>query len=158
MTLSKIQILILGCALIGVALAGYFIMRPGGTTTGTADANNPAQVSIGKILYAENCASCHGANLEGEKNWRAPLAGGGGLPAPPHDQTGHTWHHPDALLFKYTKLGGQAVAPKNFKSNMPGFAATMSDDQIWAVLAYIKSSWPEKIRRRHTRLNEQQKN
>ena len=29
---------------------------------------------------------------------------------------------------------------------MPGFAATLSDTEIWAVLAYIKSTWPADIR------------
>ncbi len=157
MNLSKSQLVILCCALIGVAIAGYFIMRPAGSNSGQADANNLEQVAQGRKLYAENCASCHGTKLEGQKNWRRPLPEGG-LAAPPHDQTGHTWHHPDQLLFKYTKLGGQAIAPKGFKSNMPGFAETLSDEAIWAVLAFIKSSWPEKIRRRHAQLNAQTQN
>ena len=64
------------------------------------------------------------------------------LPAPPHDETGHTWHHNDALLFDVTKLGSTAVIGDDYKSNMPGFSETMSDGEIWAVLAYIKSTWP----------------
>lgn len=120
-----------------------------------ADPDNPAQVAMGKTLYAENCAACHGANLEGQKNWRAPLPTGG-LPAPPHDKTGHTWHHPDAVLFRYTKLGGQKVAPPAFKSNMPGYEDILSDGEIWAVLSYIKSRWPLKIRRRQTRMSQAQ--
>ena len=118
-----------------------------------ADPSNETQVAIGKTVYAENCASCHGVNLEGQKNWQTPLQTGG-LPAPPHDDSGHTWHHPDAVLFKYTKLGGQKLAPPPFKSNMPGFEGNLADAEIWAVLAYIKSEWPEKIRRRHARLNQ----
>ena len=43
----------------------------------------------GAQLYAENCASCHGANLEGQADWRSP-GPDGRLPAPPHDETGHT--------------------------------------------------------------------
>ena len=117
-----------------------------------ADAINNHQVGIGKNIYAENCTSCHGVNLEGQPNWRVQLPEGG-LPAPPHDETGHTWHHSDALNFKYTKLGGQKIAPEGFKSNMPGFGESLSDGQNWAVLAYIKSRWPEQIRRRHTQQN-----
>ena len=118
-----------------------------------ADPSNEAQVAIGKTVYAEHCASCHGVNLEGQKNWQTPLQTGG-LPAPPHDDSGHTWHHPDAVLFKYTKLGGQKLAPPPFKSNMPGFEGSLADTDIWAVLAYIKSEWPEKIRRRHARMSQ----
>jgi len=77
------------------------------------------------------------------------------MPAPPHDASGHTWHHPDSLLFGITKLGlvpGQYAPPK-YESDMPGFGATLSDDEIWAVLAYIKNSWPEKIRKAQTEVN-----
>ena len=41
--------------------------------------------------YQEYCASCHGVNLEGQANWRSRNQDGT-LPAPPHDETGHTWH------------------------------------------------------------------
>ncbi len=103
----------------------------------------------GKVLYAENCAACHGANLEGQPDWRTPDEDGV-LPAPPHDQTGHTWHHGDALLFDYTKRGGQAALEtrgvSGFSSGMPGFEDSLSDQQIWDILAFIKSTWPDRIR------------
>lgn len=101
----------------------------------------------GEQLYAENCASCHGADLEGQENWQS--AGSDGvLPAPPHDRTGHTWHHGDALLFNYTKVGGKAALAEQgmeFKSGMPGFGETLSDQEIWNILAFIKSTWPERV-------------
>jgi len=96
----------------------------------------------GAALYARHCASCHGANLEGQPAWRQPLPEGG-YPAPPHDPSGHTWHHPDAQLFGITKLGGQATAPAGFQSRMPAFRDVLSDAEIWAVLDFIKSTWPE---------------
>ena len=70
----------------------------------------------------------------------------GTLPAPPHDVTGHTWHHGDQLLFELTKWGPQAVIGSDYKSAMPGFSDTLSDDEIWATLAFIKSRWPDEIR------------
>lgn len=102
----------------------------------------------GKALYAETCAACHGANLEGQDNWRSP-GEDGRLPAPPHDETGHTWHHADQVLFDYTKLGGREVMAAQgmeFDSGMPGFGDQLSDQEIWNVLGYIKSTWPEEIR------------
>jgi len=75
------------------------------------------------------------------------------LPAPPHDQTGHTWHHPNKHLFDYIKFGGAALYIKA-KCAMPGFKNLISDEKIWAVLNYIKSRWPEKIRKRHKMLNQ----
>jgi mono/diheme cytochrome c family protein len=71
------------------------------------------------------------------------------LPAPPHDETGHTWHHADSVLFDYTKLGGKAALAErgvDFASGMPGFGDQLSDPQIWNVLAYIKSTWPDRQR------------
>ena len=48
-----------------------------------------ADIAQGETLYVQSCASCHGANLEGQPDWRTPDATGR-LPAPPHDETGHT--------------------------------------------------------------------
>lgn len=96
----------------------------------------PEQVASGKAVYAQFCASCHGANLEGQPNWKEPLADGS-LPAPPHDSTGHTWHHPDELLLDITANGGD---PK-YNSKMPAFQDQLSSEQIVAVLEFIKSQW-----------------
>ena len=63
-----------------------------------------AIVDLGRVVYAENCASCHGVALEGQDDWQQRDADGY-LPAPPHDETGHTWHHPDPYLFLITKYG-----------------------------------------------------
>ena len=79
------------------------------------------------------------------------------LPAPPHDASGHTWHHPDQLLFEITKFGGQKNAPEGFISAMPEFGDILNDEEIWASLAYIKSRWPENIRKRHAQMSERMK-
>lgn len=119
-------------------------------STAAADHNwEHRDIAAGQILYADNCASCHGANLEGQPNWRTP-DDDGVLPAPPHDGTGHTWHHDDALLFDYTKLGGAAALADRgvtgFNSGMPAFDEVLSDKEIWDVLAYIRSTWTPRER------------
>ena len=113
-----------------------------------ADPDNAQQVARGKSVYAQYCMACHGARLEGQPNWRERLASGR-MPAPPHDASGHTWHHPDAMLFGMTKYGlvPGKYAPPGYQSDMPAFDGTLSDEETWAVLAYIKSSWPSDIRR-----------
>lgn len=100
----------------------------------------------GKGIYTNNCASCHGAKLEGQPEWRIRLASGR-LPAPPHDKTGHTWHHPDAMLFDMVKNGlvPGKTAPPRYESDMPAYGNLLTDDEIVAVIAYIKSSWPPKV-------------
>ena len=84
------------------------------------------------------------------KSSPTPLSGRRALPAPPHDETGHTWHHPDQVLVKITRLGtAKAVDLPGYKSRMPGFEGVLADAEIVAALSYIKSTWPEDIRRRH---------
>jgi len=118
-------------------------------TSATADHElDNRNLTIGRTLYAEQCASCHGANLEGQPNWRTPDANGV-LPAPPHDASGHTWHHDNQLLFEYTRLGGEeALATRGvtgFASGMPGFGGALDDGEIWDILAYIQSTWPDRV-------------
>src|SRR5258706_13441387 len=83
-------------------------------------------------------AACHGAKLEGQPDWRRRLSNGR-MPAPPHDDSGHTWHHPDAVLFGITKKGAvPPYAPAGYESHMPAFAGKLSADWVWPGLAYIK--------------------
>ena len=117
-------------------------------TTAAADHElDGRDIGQGRLLYVENCASCHGMGLEGQPNWRSANADGI-LPAPPHNATGHTWHHDNQLLFEYTKLGGKgALAQRgvsDFNSGMPAFEGVMSDAEVWTVLAYIRSTWSER--------------
>lgn len=97
--------------------------------------------SEGRGLYMANCASCHGANLEGQPDWQTPNEDGR-LPAPPHDASGHSWHHPDKVLFEITKYGTAAYIGGGYQSDMPGFSGLLDDNEITAVLDYIKSTWP----------------
>ncbi len=134
--------------LIGVlGLAGVLTWPSGG-----GDAPSPARLALGRQVYQDHCASCHGAELEGEADWRTRRADGT-LPAPPHDAGGHTWHHRDEQLFAITKHGIAAFAPPEYKTNMGGYAGILSDEEIWAVLDYIKSRWPEDLRARQAELS-----
>lgn len=110
------------------------------------------RVAAGAALYAENCASCHGAALEGEDGWRSRNADGS-FRAPPHDASGHTWHHPDAQLFAITKYGTEVVSGGAVQSDMAGFGEALSDADILSVLAFIKAQWPEEIIARHNEMN-----
>jgi S-disulfanyl-L-cysteine oxidoreductase SoxD len=94
------------------------------------------RVTQGADLYIQRCASCHGRDLEGAPEWKKPLADGS-LPPPPHDSTGHTWHHPDALLLSIIANGGDPAS----NSRMPGFKDQLSQDEMAAILDFIKSQW-----------------
>jgi len=122
-----------------------------------ADPTNARQIAAGKVTYDAHCAACHGANLEGEPNWKSRKANGR-MPAPPHDDTGHTWHHADDILFGITKTGlSPPYAPPGYQSDMPAFGAALADQQIWDVLAYIKSRWSVRVREAQSQINRQGK-
>ncbi len=104
-----------------------------------------AQVERGQAVYANHCASCHGAQLQGQPDWRTRLPNRR-MPAPPHDESGHTWHHPAAVLFGITKHGlVPPYAPKGYESDMPAFGGVLSDSDIRAVLAFIESRWSSEV-------------
>lgn len=117
---------------------------------------DPAQIDRGRAVYAQHCASCHGANLEGEPghpDWRRRKPNGR-LPAPPHDESGHTWHHTDEQLFAMTKYGpAKLIGDPNYETDMPGFGGVLSDSDIRAVLAFIKSTWTGRAKAHSERIN-----
>ena len=121
---------------------------------GLLRADDPEVLAQGRVVYEQHCAACHGARLEGQPSWRVRDAAGL-LPAPPHDASGHTWHHPDAVLFNITKHGvAKAANLKDYQSRMPAFEGSLTDAQIVAVLSWIKAQWPEEIRRQQEAVNE----
>ena len=122
------------------------------------DPSNSAKLAIGEEVYKEHCAVCHGANREGQPEWRQRRADGR-LPAPPHDASGHTWHHPDEMLFSMVHDGMvPPLAPEGYQSDMPAFGEILSDDEIRAVLAWIQSQWPpEVLEARRKRFEQQQR-
>ena len=145
-----------GAAALLAVGAAALALAPGLLSTGPAEAPtttapatlpslDPADIALGERVYVEACASCHGANLEGQPNWQVRNVDGK-LPAPPHDETGHSWHHPDAQLFAITKFGLAPFTGPDYATDMPAFEGALTDAEIRAVLAYIKSRWPEKIR------------
>ena len=101
---------------------------------------NVYTIAAGENLYAVNCASCHRADLSGDPNWMTPDENGV-YPPPPHDATGHTWHHDDGLLLEIIRDGLQG-----FPSGMPTFAGILTDDEILSILEFLKSEWGDEER------------
>ena len=113
---------------------------------GTMPVLSQNAIAQGETVYAVNCSGCHGANLEGEVNWKERNEDGS-FRSPPHDETGHTWHHGDLTLIDSIVLGGARLNDMNIgTSNMPVFGELLTDEEITAVLIYIKSTWPEDVR------------
>jgi mono/diheme cytochrome c family protein len=133
-----------------VPLASCFALSGCEATAAGIPYRDDQSISAGQVVYNNACASCHGAALEGQPNWQK-RSSTGYLPAPPHDETGHTWHHPDQMLFEFTKYGPQKFAGADYKSAMPAYEGKLTDQEIWNVLAFIKSQWPAEIQEKHTK-------
>ncbi len=140
-------ILLVGGGLMAAVWLNARPAPPEGGMTGAAllRPDDTRLVARGEEIYARACAMCHGANLEGQPGWRTTR----GL-APAHDASGHTWHHPDSLLVQITRDGTQRMG-----GTMPPFGQALSEEDIIAVLSFIKSRWPEQIRKAHDRINAQ---
>ena len=138
------SLIVVGAVLAVAVVAGaatVWLSRPREVKV---DHTDRALVARGEPLYQLHCAPCHGAQLQGEPNWTTRDVRGR-LPAPPHDESGHTWHHDDQVLFEVTKYGIGKHAPRGYQSDMPAYGKTMSDEDIVATLAYIKSRWPAAV-------------
>ncbi len=137
-------------AVAGLAVtggAGWWFFRAPGTEPRPIAAERAALVELGGRVYADNCAACHGANGEGQADWRQRKADGK-LPAPPLNGSGHTWHHPDDHLFAVVAKGIEALAPAGYESDMRAFGDELSEREIRAVFAYVKDWWPAEVRAR----------
>lgn len=152
---TRVRVALALVAALMLVGAGAVLHRTAAPVRPVLQPNDLHVVVAGERLYRTHCASCHGAQLEGQPNWRTP-GPDGRLPAPPHDATGHTWHHPDELLFAITKYGvARAANLPDHQSAMPAYEGVLSDEEIIAVLSWIKTQWPPQIRAQHDRLNEQ---
>ena len=139
---------------MSAGLAISLVMTQSTQAVGLLLPDDAKVVTLGQELYAVECAACHGERLEGQADWRV-RGEDGLLPAPPHDASGHTWHHDDETLFTLTKYGLAGLMENPPPSGMPAYDGVLTDDEIIAVLSYIKSTWPADVRAHHDALNAQ---
>jgi S-disulfanyl-L-cysteine oxidoreductase SoxD len=135
--------LLIACILTAPAAAafGYRVLSPSEAAPLLAWKDHDI-VARGQVIYAQQCAGCHGTNGEGQ----VASVGHAGPLAPPHDRNGHTWQHPDFALVQLTKAGVSTVACMTLDENaMPKFEKALSDREILDVLSYVKSRWPDDV-------------
>lgn len=112
-------------------------LRDAGAESAKVDAG---KVARGRLVYEANCAECHGPEGEGHPAWKTPKPDGT-LNPPPHDSSGHTWHHPDPFLYRIVREGGKFNESPGFVSTMPAFGDRLRPEEIDAALTYVKSLW-----------------
>lgn len=108
----------------------------------------------GEALYDANCRSCHGG-----------ATGGQMMDIPPtHNANGHTWHHPDCQLIDVVLNGSgemgemmrRMMGVPEDTPRMPAFKGKLSEEDVEAILAYIKTWWTEEQRQAQARITEGQ--
>ena len=57
-----------------------------------------------------------------------------------------------------TKYGIEELIGEKYPNNMPAYKDILSDEEIIAVLSYIKSTWPSKIKKIHDQINSRASN
>jgi len=134
--------LILGALGVVALMTGVWFW--GGETAKPGDPSDRNQVAFGGRVYGRICANCHGSGLDGQLGWQQPMKDGTRL-APAHNDKGKTWRLDDASLFEVVKSGGDFLKQDGKTSRMPAFKGKLTDDEIWAVISYIKSNWPADI-------------
>ncbi|MFT5707267.1 MAG: mono/diheme cytochrome c family protein [Oceanospirillaceae bacterium] len=95
----------------------------------------PSQLELGKQVFLDNCATCHGAKAQGVKTWRKPLSNGK-YPPPPLNGSAHAWHHSLKNLKATVKEGGT-----KFGGTMPGFGSKLTPSEQEATISYFQSHW-----------------
>lgn len=90
-------------------------------------AASPQAIADGKDAFSHYCAACHG--LDG-KNTGVPFADRMAPPVPPLDSR-EVQAYTDGQL-KWVIDNGI------FPSGMPGSSGTLSDDEIWSIVVYIR--------------------
>lgn len=117
---GKVGLMMLALTACGGGGGAQPVTPGGGGTPAKLD-----QVATGKKLFAENCASCHGASGEGAN---APaVIGKAALPVEPRSAYGQR---------KGQFQTAADLAKFVIASMPPGQGGTLKDDEYWAIVAY----------------------
>jgi len=89
-------------------------------------------MSLGKTVYDRRCASCHGAQGEGRPPHWPPLAGNQSIQM-------ESAVNPIRMVLNGGYPPGTEGNPRPY--GMPPFAGLLSDDDVAAVVSYVRTAW-----------------
>jgi mono/diheme cytochrome c family protein len=95
-----------------------------------------SMMALGKARYEAICGICHGTDGLGKPGMAPPLAGSEWVNAKGHNRLAH--------ITLTGLIGPINVAGKEWNMSMAAMGASLPDDDLAAVLTYIRSSWGNK--------------
>jgi len=121
---------------VGVVAAVAIVSRlgTGGAAAPAYPTYSAEQVAQGEQYFQANCATCHGVTGAGNAREGIPAVNG----------SMHAWHHADSQIAGLIRQGGVM---------MPAVGPDWSDDEVTAVLAYIKEWWAPQQRATQARIS-----
>jgi mono/diheme cytochrome c family protein len=115
------------------AIAAYLKDLPNGLSAAAKETAGAASENAhGRDLYADNCTACHMENGTGEAGIFPSLKGSA------------IAQSPDPATAIHLVLGGSRAASTSANPNrfgMPPFAGKLSDDDVAALLSYVRGAW-----------------
>jgi mono/diheme cytochrome c family protein len=128
--------LIIGFLVLAFLGAGYLFWNSGGFSVNVF---NPARVVIGKRLFTQNCAVCHQQTGLGVAGQFPPLAGSEWVLA-------QDWHGDNHIvkIVLHGFHGAVTVKGEQFNNVMAPWGKVLKDEQIAAVLTYVRNEWGNK--------------
>lgn len=106
--------------------------QPGAPPLGPSGGAAGFDAKKGAALFANNCASCHGAEGKGMPGAFPPLAGD------PMVNAANPRAHIGTVLHG---LSGKVINGQKYEAEMPAFADQLSDQQMADIIDYERSSW-----------------
>ncbi|HTK00236.1 MAG TPA: cytochrome c [Bordetella sp.] len=114
------------------AIAAYLKSLPAGPTTAAGGVREATGMRRGSALYEQHCAQCHAANGQGKGTDWPPLAGNIGVTA----------SYPGNVIHMVLEGGfAPATAGNPRPHGMPPFGQVLNDDDVAAVVTYVRNSW-----------------
>jgi glucose/arabinose dehydrogenase/mono/diheme cytochrome c family protein len=95
-------------------------------------ADQQARYDEGKLLFESTCAQCHQPHGLGQEGLAPPLVDSEWVLGP------------DAVLARIALQGAHGrinVKGRDYSMDMPAFGGTFNDDQLAAILTYVRRSW-----------------
>jgi mono/diheme cytochrome c family protein len=105
---------------------------PGAASSSVPASENSLLIRLGQSVYDAHCASCHGAEGRGMPPHFPSLASNQSIQM-------ESAVNPIRMVLNGGYPPGTAANPMPY--GMPPFAQTLSDDEVAAVVTYIRSAW-----------------